>query len=451
MCDVMVALRDVTRAGSVVFAKNSDRPVGECQVLHFVPGGGQASGSVVHCSYLDVPQAPRTLATLGCRPYWCFGFETGINQAGVVGGNAAIFTRALYQPENQAEPGLTGMDLLRLGLERGGTAAEVVETITDLLGQYGQWGSAVAGASHEAGSYDNSYLIADAHEAWVLETAARDWVTRRLERGFWSISNEPTTRTDFTDSSDGFRERAEAAGWVAPEEAELDFARDLGAHDRYSRQVSHIRLMRTRQLLAEQAGRIDAAVARRILRDHYEETFLKGPQFDRFLPDFHTVCMHDSPAGFTWGNTATSWVVEIDPDGAIPPIVWFAYLPPCCSIYAAVPVAAGLPEVVVNTGSAGLAVHKPGEAPKDEFAADSLWWRLQRVVDAVAANSESRFPELRSRFDGLEDRHVRNVEALKREGHSAGVFNKRLAERAAEHVAGIMAEICQLESLWDIT
>lgn len=31
----------------------------------------------------------------------------------------------------------------------------------------------------------------------------------------------------------------------------------------------------------------------RILRDHYEGTFLGGPYFNAALPDFLTLCMHD--------------------------------------------------------------------------------------------------------------------------------------------------------------
>jgi secernin len=37
--------------------------------------------------------------------------------------------------------GPTGMDLLRLGLERGRTAKQAVEIITSLIERYGQFGS----------------------------------------------------------------------------------------------------------------------------------------------------------------------------------------------------------------------------------------------------------------------------------------------------------------------
>ena len=37
-CDTFVVMADLTEDGSVIFGKNSDRPVGEVQELVFVPG-----------------------------------------------------------------------------------------------------------------------------------------------------------------------------------------------------------------------------------------------------------------------------------------------------------------------------------------------------------------------------------------------------------------------------
>jgi hypothetical protein len=41
-----------------------------------------------------------------------------------------------------------------------------------------------------------------------------------------------------------------------------------------------------------------------------------GPCFNAALPDFHTICMHESPAGFTWGDTAASAVFVLQSNGA---------------------------------------------------------------------------------------------------------------------------------------
>ena len=82
---------------------------------------------MVRCTYLEIPQAPETLGVLGSRPWWIWGFEHGVNACGVAIGNEALHTR-----EMPAETGLLGMDLLRLGLERGRTADDAKRVITDL-------------------------------------------------------------------------------------------------------------------------------------------------------------------------------------------------------------------------------------------------------------------------------------------------------------------------------
>ena len=107
MCDVLVALQDTTKNGSIVFGKNSDRPVGECQVLHFAPAG---QFTEIECSHLKLSLDRAFLATMGCRPYWCWGYETAVNEAGVVGGNTAVFTRKDIKDTTNKTPGLSGCD-----------------------------------------------------------------------------------------------------------------------------------------------------------------------------------------------------------------------------------------------------------------------------------------------------------------------------------------------------
>jgi secernin len=71
-------------------------------------------------------------------------------------------------------------------------------------------------------------------------------------------------------------------------------------------QVSHIRLQRSRQLpddILKAHGQVSFDDPRRVLSDHYEDTFLAGPLFNPARPDFLPLCMHDHPAGFTWVNT----------------------------------------------------------------------------------------------------------------------------------------------------
>ena len=82
---------------------------------------------------------------------------------------------------------MLGMDLLRLGLERGRSARESLEEITRLLEEHGQGGQ--CSDILKDFSYHNSFLIADGTEAWVLETADTLWVAEKVETGCRNISN----------------------------------------------------------------------------------------------------------------------------------------------------------------------------------------------------------------------------------------------------------------------
>jgi secernin len=447
MCDLFVAMPDATASGAVLFGKNSDRPAGECQVLHAAPRRENVGGSI-DCAYVSVPDSKETLATVGCRPYWCWGYETGVNEAGVVGGNAALFTRSMHEQENRTASGLAGMELLRLGLERGKSAAAVVEHLVELLEEYGQWGSAVRGLDHEAGSYDNAYLLADRAEAWVLETAGRRYIAERIETGTRSISNELTIRRHWDRGSRDIIEHALEAGWWKKDASDFDFAHAYGDHEHYSRQVSHIRRCRTEDLLRTHQGDITEETMMRILRDHYEDTFLGGPQFNQYLPDFQTVCMHDSPSGFTWGDTATSVVAELDPNDKVFPLFWTAYLSPCTSIYLPFAPGTGLPETVVRCGTAGFEVAAPAEAPPDGFDLRSLWWRLYRILQAVKVDAVNRHREIRSLLDPIEKELLETAAGRWHDGNGrdAEMWNKAMAQK----VEGIIEVLSRLEHIWKV-
>lgn len=115
------------------------------------------------------------------------------------------------------------MELVRLGLERAASAVEAVTVITTLLERYGQWGSGLFGKEPVEGAYDNSFLIADANDAWVLETSGREWVSRRVRSGVYSISNEPSIRSDYDSCSRNLVAATYRNGW-SPAGKTFDFA-----------------------------------------------------------------------------------------------------------------------------------------------------------------------------------------------------------------------------------
>ena len=447
MCDIIAALPDSTLRGHTLFGKNSDRPAGECQVIYFSTGRMPQNRNNIKCSYLDIPDDKRSLDTMGCRPYWCWGYETGINERGVVGGNTAIFTRSRHLPENRRTPGLNGMELLRLGLERGHTAQDAVFNIVELLEKYGQYGSAVQGKDHIAGSYENAFILADCRELWILETSGRRWITRKITSGIYSLSNEPTIRTSWIKASTDLESHARRFGWLKDAE-EFDFALAYGDHEHYSRQVSHLRCCRTKQLLEHHQGKIDEPKMMTILRDHYENTFLHGPQFSAYLPDFQTICMHDSPAGFTWGNTATSFIVELPRHYSQAPIIWLGYQPPCTSTYLALTFSDRNPDIVTSAGRAGLQVCDPSTASNDEFDSSSLWWRFYRLLARVREKPGQRLPQLRSHFDPLEKKYLEKVGKLILGNSERPVVEWESLSHA--QIEEVLKAVENLERQWDL-
>ncbi|HLE42852.1 MAG TPA: C69 family dipeptidase, partial [Methylomirabilota bacterium] len=256
-CDTLVVLAPHTRDGHTLFAKNSDRPTTECQPLCSSPRATHPAGSTVRCQYVEVPQAPETLAVLGSRPWWLWGFEHGVNERGVAIGNEALHTR-----EEPAETGLLGMDLVRLGLERGRTAAEAKRVITDHLERYGQGGSAAHGSTRR---YHNSFIVADPGEAWVLETSGRHWVARRV-RDRAAISNLATIAEDWDECSAGIEAHAAERGWWRPASGRrFDFR--AAFEDPEPRYRAEARYAASCRFLAA-AGRPAVADVMRHLRDH---------------------------------------------------------------------------------------------------------------------------------------------------------------------------------------
>ena len=195
MCDALCALPTATTEGATVFAKNSDRPPGEPQDLEWHPP--RRDGGGVRTTYTEVePHPGETIGVLGSRPRWMWGFEHGVNEAGVAVGNEAIYTTLDPRPFPAA---LVGMDLVRLALERAPTAARGVEVIVELLDRHGQ-----GGAGHDGGKrpYWSSFLLADPGAAFVVETSGTDVAVEEVpERR--AISNCPTI--DWFDEACGIR------------------------------------------------------------------------------------------------------------------------------------------------------------------------------------------------------------------------------------------------------
>src|SRR5262245_60868116 len=175
----------------MLFAKNSDRHPAEAQVVEWHdPRPGRAE---LQTQYLKIRDAA-AYGFLGSRPTWLWGVEHGVNEHGVAIGNEKIWT--IDRPRDHPAA-LLGMDLVRLGLERGRTAEAAFTVITELLQEHGQGGS---GEPHRDEPYYSSFLVADPCAGFVIETSNRTWAAREVGAGA-AISNRITLTTDWERSS----------------------------------------------------------------------------------------------------------------------------------------------------------------------------------------------------------------------------------------------------------
>lgn len=176
MCDSLVALAPATADGDTLFAKNSDRPPQERQLIEWSEPRAESHTVATHITVDGA--AGTTLRSVISRPEWCWGAEHGVNEAGVAIGNHTIYTTLDPRPFPAA---LTGMDLVRLGLERAGTAADAVDVMVELLERYGQGGTGhdvrIVGKDRP---YWSSFLVADPTAAFMLETSGTTWTAAEV-------------------------------------------------------------------------------------------------------------------------------------------------------------------------------------------------------------------------------------------------------------------------------
>jgi len=180
VCDIAVEVRPE----GVHFAKNSDRDANEAQLLEWHSRREELPGSRLRCTWIDIEEAPLRHAVLLSRPFWTWGAEMGANEHGLVVGNVAVFTRERVGP-----PGLTGMDLVRLCLERAADAEEGARVLAALIETHGQGGG--CGHENRRFTYHNSFMLADPRRSLLVETAGKVVSVERVS-GVRTISNALT-------------------------------------------------------------------------------------------------------------------------------------------------------------------------------------------------------------------------------------------------------------------
>ncbi|KAF6724599.1 Secernin-2 [Oryzias melastigma] len=260
-CDCFVSLPPGSRDDHVIFGKNSDRPRDEVQEVAYYPGTSNPPGSMLECTFIQIPQVEQTHAVVLSKPAWMWGAEMGANDQGVCIGNEAVWTREPVAPGEA----LLGMDLVRLGLERGGSARAALTVITDLLEQHGQGGQ--CREDPEPFSYHNTFLLVDRHEAWVLETAGRFWVAQKVSEGVKNISNQLTISTDISAEHPELRSVAQAQGWWDGQ-GDFNFSQTFSPENPPARmELAKQRYKGGTALIQQHNGSMTAEVMMSILRD----------------------------------------------------------------------------------------------------------------------------------------------------------------------------------------
>lgn len=361
-CDMVVAVGPATVDGRTLFGQNCSRHGASFQPLFRAVGRHYALGEMIRTPELNLSQAGHTYTVLGSQPFGIWGFTHGVNDQGLAVGCTAYQTKL-----STAKVGLAGTDLVRLLLERSHRAIQAVEMLADLLKRHGQARSA-ADTGDESG--DHGFLIADASEAYLVETAADHWVYQEI-RQVRAASNVCTIHQDWNWISAGLSSAAIEKGWWPCDGSKLDFADALS--DRPTGLASALRRWgRATLLLEQQNGHMDLPFLRRLLSDHYEGThFEVDPMTNQ--PGPLPLCQHSLDS--THPGTIASMVVELDARPERLRYASCAFGPPCINIF--------LPIFLEGDLPAGLS------RARQESIVGTLPWKLQRMQEQLYADPES--------------------------------------------------------------
>jgi dipeptidase len=345
-----------TANGHMIFAKNSDREPNEAQALVRLEAR-TCEEKTLRCTYIEIPQVSHTHEVILSKPFQMWGAEMGVNQYGLTIGNEAVFTKVKFEKNNN---GLTGMDMLRLALERSQTAREGLGLIVSLLEQYGQ--NASGGYQNKGFYYHNSFILADATEAWVLETAGRQWVARKVKDKA-SISNGLTIGEDYDLLSAGAISFARNKGWLKSHE-NFNFQKVFS--DPFMRWASSCEVRQASTSAIDTAPKFSVSDAFSTLRSHHQRDFTPSNASTR------DVCMHAT--GLLCPNASVgSLVSEIRTNA--PTTAWITGTStPCLSVFK--------PCFIGQSAGQFLKDVAQPTATADK----SFWWQAEQVFRSANIN-----------------------------------------------------------------
>jgi dipeptidase len=418
--DTVVALGRATVDGHALLAHNSARPFCEGQAVCHAPGKAHAADETVHTQYLKLPQVRQTFTALGHQPAGQWGYTHGVNEHHVAIGHTSWRSRL-----QGAKPGLTGIDLVRLGLERARSARQAVDLLTELIERHGQ--GMFPGCPPETA--DAGLVIADPTEVFALECAGSYWVTQEVKE-VRAASNVGIVRQDWDRISRGLAGHVIERGWWPGDGTKIDFAGAVSASP-VGEASALLRWGRATLMLEQQNGHIDTAFLRRLLSDHYEGMRSEVDPLEP-SPAPTPLCRHARES--VGSATVASMVVRL---GGAAPMAWCAFGPPCTGVY--------------------FPIFLDGDVPwpftrESQLAGEHFWRRIQRLHESLRRDPQhwqharASFSFLQARIDQETDDFMAEAAALKRRDaraelqRLAGIFmqhNLEQFEAVMESVAHI--------------
>lgn len=413
-CDTMVVMSDTTADGSIIFGKNSDRQANEPSAIRYIPSATHPSNSKIRATYIEIDQVEQTNACILFCPTNIFGAEMGFNSHGLVIGNEALFTKVPSYTE-----GLTGMDIVRLVLERCATSRQGKDTIVSLLNKYDQGGNCGFTSKFY---YHNSFLLVDSHEGWIVETVGKEYAAKRITKGIHTISNIISFGNihTFDEYSDNLIQQAISNGWchsiedfhfqkcysgvsINPQELYNGFIKTSFA-------CSKIRECRSKELIEkfsyksnEQVHQFTVNDIFNVLRDHRQSKY--SPAHGLTTID---ICMHAGfgPIRFTQTTNSLVSVLPTSND-RIPTHYATCTALPCLSIFKPMwldPLVLP-PSFIANTHSA---LSNPGYT----FTTDNIWWKSELMTRNVMKHYQKLIRQIQIERDSLENELVTRSRAL---------------------------------------
>jgi hypothetical protein len=364
--DMALALGCTTANGSTLIGLNQFG--GDSTTLRYLPRREHAAGEQVNHPRAVLPEVRQAAAVLGAQPTGSWGLSHGCNEHGLFVGRSAWHSRFAGSTDATVD----GNDLVRLILERGQSACQALDLLTEAIERHGQSGP----------DGDSVFLVADGREAFVVEAAGNHWGLH-VCHSTRAISNVGLVRQDWHRLSRGLGTMVLERKWWPDDGTKLDFHDSL-VDSKADERDGLRRWSKATLMLAQQEGAIDSASMRRLLMEHFEQC---GDAATGIRP--------------AWKG---SWIVSLAPDR--PPLVWSAPGSVAMPLYFPLVVGVPLPQVLLDGPS--MSTEDASSTAATDMAA--LCDRLQGTFDQEVESTLQQSPHGQRYLDAGQDWMNRHAE-----------------------------------------